>query len=85
MSLLLKLPAKLEARLSEEAAENGLPLEAYVLRLLDRGEGQSLARTGKELVDYWRKEGLIGSRPDITDSSAHARMLREKAQRRSRS
>lgn len=35
---------------------------------------------GRDIVDYWQAEGLVGSRPDITDSQAHARDLREQAQ-----
>jgi hypothetical protein len=34
--------------------------------------------TGAEIVAYLQAEGLIGYRTDITDSQAHARMLRER-------
>ena len=37
-----------------------------------------------ELVAYWEKKGLIGTRPDITDSVAHARALRRQAETRQR-
>jgi hypothetical protein len=40
------------------------------------------ARSGAELVDWWRREGVIGSRRDISDSSGHARQIRQKAERR---
>jgi hypothetical protein len=40
------------------------------------------ARSGAEFVSYWTSEGLIGTRNDIEDSSAHARSLREAAERR---
>lgn len=38
--------------------------------------------SGAELVAYWRREGVIGSRPDIADSQAHARAARARAERR---
>jgi hypothetical protein len=85
MSLVLDLPADLESELTAEASRLGLPLPEYVLRLLAGGRTPSpLPRTGAELLAYWRREGLIGTRQDIADSSAHARTLREQAQRRAR-
>ncbi len=41
-------------------------------------------RTGAELVAYWQSEGVINSRPDITDSQAYTRKLRHEAQTRER-
>ena len=38
--------------------------------------------TGADLVAYWEREGLIGTRPDIKDSLEHARAIRRKAERR---
>jgi hypothetical protein len=38
-------------------------------------------RTGADLVAYWRRHGLIGTRPDIDDPVAYARQLREQTQR----
>lgn len=85
MSLVLELAAELEAELAAEAARLGLPLPEYVLRLLTAGRTPTPApRTGAELVAYWQGEGLVGTRPDIADSPAHARALREQAQRRAR-
>jgi hypothetical protein len=85
MSLVLDLPAELETELSAEAARIRLPLPEYVLRLLAGRRTPSPApRTGAELLAYWQSEGLVGTRPDITDSPAHARALREQAQRRAR-
>ncbi len=40
--------------------------------------------TGADLVAYWEREGLIGTRPDIKDSLEHARAIRRKAERRTR-
>ena len=83
MKLALDLPPDLETELSAEAARLGLPLPEYVLRLLMGGRAPSPApRTGAELLAYWQAEGLVRTRPEIADSSAHARALREQAQRR---
>jgi hypothetical protein len=85
MNLVLDLPAELETELTAEAARLGLPLPEYVLRLLARGRAPSPApRSGAELLAYWQSEGLVRTRPEIVDSSAHARVLREQAQRRAR-
>jgi hypothetical protein len=85
MSLVLDLPAELETELAAEAARLGVPLTEYVLRLLARGRTPTPApRTGAELVAYWQSESLVGTRPDIADSAAHARTLRQQAQKRAR-
>jgi hypothetical protein len=91
MSLLLELPAELEAELSVAAAQLGLSVPEYIVRLLSRlvaatdcGKGPEL-HTGAELVAYWRNEGLLGTRQDIADAATHARQLREQAQARERS
>jgi hypothetical protein len=60
-------------------------LPDYVLRLLSAGRVHGIPpANGAELVAYWRDEGLIGTRSDITDSQKHARAIRRKAQRRRR-
>ena len=85
MSLVLELPRDLETELAAEAARLGLPLPEYALRLLAGGRGPTPAlRNGAELLAYWQAEGLVGTRSDMADSSAHARNLREQAQRRAR-
>ncbi|HZY89431.1 MAG TPA: hypothetical protein VFE78_31705 [Gemmataceae bacterium] len=85
MSLVLDLPSELEAELAAEAAHLGLPLPEYVLRLLAGGRGPTPGpRTGAELLAYWQAEGLVGTRPEVADAPAHARALREQAQRRAR-
>jgi hypothetical protein len=38
-------------------------------------------RTGAVLLAYWQGEGVVATRPDIADSAAHARALREQAER----
>jgi hypothetical protein len=84
MSLVLDLPTELEKELATEAARLGLPISEYALRVLAGGGQRPGLRTGAELLSYWQGEGLVGARSDIADSSAHARALREEAQRRAR-
>lgn len=83
MTLTLDLPKDLEHRLTAEAMRLGLPVEQYALRLLGDvpSTGQHPAN-GAELVAFWRREEVIGSRPDIEDSQAHARRIRHRAERR---
>jgi hypothetical protein len=85
MTLTLDLPQELESELSAEAAQLGLQLPEYVVRLLTTGRTQAAApRNGAELVAYWQSEGIIGARSDIGDSQAHARQLRRQAENRER-
>jgi hypothetical protein len=85
MTLKLDLPGELEAELTVGAAREGVPVETYALRLLtDSQAGLSRVKTGAELVEYWRREGVIGSRPDISDSQSHARAIRDAAGQRER-
>jgi hypothetical protein len=79
----VELPDDLVDALTDEAARLGLSLPDYAVRLLTtaRPSGAPL-RTGADLVAFWRAEGLVGSRPDIADSQAEARRLRDQAQRR---
>ena len=84
-SLVLNLPPELEAELAAEAAHYSLSLPEYVLRLLARSRNRgSGPRMGEELVAYWREEGPVGTRSEITNAPSHARALREQAQRRQR-
>ena len=84
MTLMLELPTEVEADLLAEAKRQGVPLEAYALRLLSTAARGQAPKTGAELVDYWRREGLLGTRMDITDGQQHSRVLRESAERRER-
>ena len=43
---------------------------------------QNPPKTGLELVAYWESVGVIGSRPDITDSQEQASKLRHEAETR---
>ncbi|MGA9774113.1 MAG: hypothetical protein WBV94_34095 [Blastocatellia bacterium] len=85
MSITLDLPQELESELSAEAAQLGISLPEYVLRLLATGFviGKK-PQTGAELVQYWQDEGLTGTRPDIADSQTHARQIRQRTERRAR-
>jgi hypothetical protein len=83
MPQMLELPDELADALSDEAARAGLSLPDYAVRLLSAARPRVTAiGRGADLVAYWQAEGLIGSRPDITDSSTEARRLREQAQHR---
>ena len=86
MSITLDLPQELESELAAEAARLNLPLSEYAFRVLTiRRIAGNKSKTGAELVAYWQREGIIGSRPDIADSQAHARKLRREAEARKRS
>jgi hypothetical protein len=83
MSITLDLPQELESELAAEATQLGLSLTEYALRLLvTRTRASHMPTTGAELVAYWQREGVIGTRPEITDSQMHARQIRHRAERR---
>jgi hypothetical protein len=85
MSLVLDLPPELETELAAEAARLRLPLPEYALRLLAVGRlPNPRPRNGAELLAYWQGEGLVGTRPEIADPEAHARALRQQAEKRER-
>jgi hypothetical protein len=78
MTLILELPRELEHELANEAQQIGLSLSEYKLRLLSARPTLPLSpKTGADLVAYWQNAGLIGSRPDITDSQEHVLHLRQ--------
>jgi hypothetical protein len=83
MTLTLDLPPKLVDELATEAARLGLSVSEYAARVLSKDRSLRAApRTGADLVAYWQEEGLVGSRPEITDSQSYARELRREAERR---
>lgn len=85
MTVTIEIPQDLERELSTEAAEIGLPLSEYALRLLySRSLAQKTPKTGSELVAYWQDARLIGTRKDIADSKTYARQLRAQAETRIR-
>jgi hypothetical protein len=84
MSIILNLPPELECELTAEAARLGLPLQDYLLRILEAGRGASIPlHSGADLVAYWKTEGLVGTRSDIENSQDYARKLRKMAEARS--
>jgi hypothetical protein len=79
----VQLPDDLAADLADEASRLGLSMPDYALRLLaTRPAAVPPVRTGADLVAFWESEGLIGGRPDLGDSQAEARRIREAAQTR---
>jgi hypothetical protein len=79
----VELPDDLADALTDEAARLGLSLPDYTVRLLTAARPSAASvRSGADLVAFWQAEGLVGSRPDIADSQAEARRLRDEAQRR---
>lgn len=83
MTLTLDLSPELESRLQQEAERLGVPPEAYVARIVEASLSQRTV--GEQIVAEWERAGVIGSRPEIPDSQAHARKLRERAQTRDHS
>jgi len=85
MSITVDLPEELEDDLSTEAAQLGLSLPEYILRVLSTGVLIGRApKTGAELVEYWQNNALIGTRSEIDDSPSLARDIRNRAERRTR-
>src|SRR5262249_33974410 len=61
------------------------PEEAEELLIGTWPDDEPRPATPAEVVAYWERHGLLGTRPDITDSLEHAREIRRKAERRARS
>ena len=83
MSITIDLPRELSSELSVGAERLGVSISEYIVHLLSLALAKDKKpKHGAELVEYWQREGLIGSRPDITDSQEYARQLRDQAERR---
>ena len=88
MSIVVNLPAELEKTIAAEAAKAGMTVSDYVAGRLAQvattngAHGSKRRLSGAALVQQWKELGLVGYRTDITDPEAHARRLREAAQRR---
>jgi len=79
----VELPDDLAEALSHEASRLGMSMPDYAVRLLTSARPTAASiHTGANLVAFWQAEGLVGSRPDLTESQTEARRLREQAQRR---
>ena len=87
MSLVLELPDELEIELAKEAGQHALSLPDYVLQLIEQARlpGHEQFKSGADIVAYWKKNGLIGTRPDIADPGQYARDLRQRAETRNHS
>jgi hypothetical protein len=80
MSITLDLPDELVSGLTDEAQRLGLTFGEYIVRLLATGRASGrLPTTGADLVTFWQEQGIVGSRPDISDSLNHARQVRDQA------
>ncbi len=70
----------------EEHQRVTVTIEENGARSINETEGPleepPIPTNGAELVAYWEEKGLIGTRPDIIDSVAHARSLRRQAETR---
>ena len=76
MSIVLDLPHKLLKELNSEAAKQNQDLNEYLTQLIQRGRTVQFSTTS-DILAYWKKEGLIGTRPASTDSQKVARQLRK--------
>lgn len=85
MLITLVIPDAVADQLSDEATATGLSLNQYAARLLVEyvtAKVPTDALAGAELIEYWSREGIIGSRNDIADPVAFARELRDRNQNR---
>jgi len=99
MTLILELTPEQEQQLEVEARQRNLDTTSYVITLLFEKEAAEddldkplppigmlppVNGNGADLVAYWEREGLIGTRPEIKDSLEQARAIRRTAERRVR-
>ncbi len=88
MTLILDLTPEQERQIENEARARNMDTPFYALARLFDGENSEQPEekqwSGADLVAYWEREGLIGTRPDIKDSQKHARQIRRKGERRGR-
>lgn len=83
MPQIVELPDELADTLTREASRLGLSLHEYTLYLLTSVHSPAVSTlNGLDLVAFWQAEGLVGNRPEISDSQTEARKLRDQAQRR---
>lgn len=81
MSIVIDVPQQLESELSIKARQAGQTLQEYVLNLLRSSvTSPQKPKNGAGLVEYWKNEGVIGTRPEINDSQEYAQQLREEAE-----
>lgn len=68
--------------MAQKADQLGISLHEYVMHILNAEKNQKDIRTGSELVAYWTRGNLIGTRPEIQNSQQHARDIRTQAEKR---
>jgi hypothetical protein len=82
----VELTPEIERELSRAAADEGLPLADYALKVLRcQAQQNRPKRTPAELVAEWEREGVLGiwaDHPGIGDSSEFAAQLRAQAENR---
>ena len=82
MTLTLELTPEQQEKLDAEAIQHGMDTATFALSVLT-GNAATLPApkkwSGADLVAYWEREGLIGSRPEIIDSLEHVCAIRRKA------
>ncbi len=99
MTLILELTPEQEQQLEAKARQRNLDTTSYAVAVLfEKGVAEEdldkllppvgplppADGTGADLVAYWEREGLIGTRPEIKDSLEQARAIRRTAERRVR-
>lgn len=76
MTLTIELTREQEQRLRDLATATHQPVETYLQNLIAQQLAQPL--TGAEMVEYWQREGLLGSYGDpAVDSLELARQIRD--------
>ncbi len=99
MTLILELTPEQEQQLEAKARQRNLDTTSYAVAVLfEKGVAEEdldkllppvgplppADGNGADLVAYWEREGLIGTRPEIKDSLEQARAIRRTAERRVR-
>ena len=81
MSIVIDLPKELEECLSAGASRMNLSISEYAVRILE--EALICAPVnGQELVEYWRRRGLIGTLQSDESTADISRRLRREVERR---
>ena len=77
MPMTLELPDEVAEWLQKVATGRGISVQEYALERLSFPKPAVPGLTdGASLVAYWEANGLLGTRTDITDTSAEATRLR---------
>ena len=86
MSLVIELPASLEAELTAESERLGVSISEVVVKRINGKPFERLLeskpRTGAECMAIWDREGVMGIRKDIVDPPSYVREMRDRIGRR---